>query len=263
MKLYYAPLTILSIIESIYESDFGPINDIGNYPSVDFQGKILTLTEGNKRGVLLDLQTFEATEIIRQYYLTSVSIYPQKDENGKLVFDYIRFSGKLHEKDHHDDYGYSIKLGFLYDWQDQVVMIHDELLATSRRLQDKIYFVTEAEPSKLYCAPVENATQRTLLYESTGGAINAVYCYEDAEYACITIDQNQAILLDINTGKTQVFLERPLINRARITDLQIIDGAVKYNVIYFEGKKSADDYGSVYLYYIDTGVYEEVGQGWW
>lgn len=103
-KLYCAPQTDLNQQKVIYESDFGTINDV--YPETlgTYADRVVTLTEGNKRGILLDLTTGEVTVVLEQYYIEKITIEGLKEENGKPAYSKIWFHGKLNEGENLQDY---------------------------------------------------------------------------------------------------------------------------------------------------------------
>ena len=68
-RLYYAPMTNVTTQQVIYESGFGTINFIESHEFQGAQGKYVTLTEGNKRVVLLDLLASEITVLVEVYYV--------------------------------------------------------------------------------------------------------------------------------------------------------------------------------------------------
>ena len=106
--LYSVPFSDLAQHTVIYESDFGAINFIStNWPYLD----VLTLTEGNKRGVLLDLSTGEIDVLIEQYYLHSVSVEDMQVVDETRSYNRIWFKGKLSEEDSQKDYLYYIDTG--------------------------------------------------------------------------------------------------------------------------------------------------------
>ncbi len=103
-KLFCAPQTELSQQEVVYESNFGTINTIWTQELGAYANKMLVLTVGNKRGVLLDLVTGEATVVIEQYYIQDTSIEGLKEVDGKPSYNKIWFRGKLSENDRLADY---------------------------------------------------------------------------------------------------------------------------------------------------------------
>lgn len=109
-KLYRAPLTNLKDQRVIYESDFGAINDI-YAEKIGAYINTLMLTEGNKRGVLLDLVTGESEIFIEQYYFELATIEDMQMVDGKRTYNRIWFRGKLNEEDTLKDYLYYIDTG--------------------------------------------------------------------------------------------------------------------------------------------------------
>jgi hypothetical protein len=72
---------------------------------------VLTLTEGSKRGVLLDLTTGEAEVFIEQYYIFDTTIEDMMIEDGMRTYNRIWFIGKLDENNQQKDYLYYIDTG--------------------------------------------------------------------------------------------------------------------------------------------------------
>lgn len=121
---------------------------------------------------------------------------------------------------------------------------------------DRLYFVKEAEPTKLYCAPLTDMTQQTVFYESDFGGINDIYAQTIGAYEntlILTEGNKRGVLLDLVTGETEVFIEQYYIEEAIIEDMQEVDGKRTYNKIWFKGKPEKDSEQGAYVYYIDTG----------
>ncbi len=103
-KLYCAPKNDLSQQRVIYESDFDAINDFVIEELGVYADKILTLTEGNKRVVMLDLTTGEATAVFECYYIEYAELVGLQEVDGKPYFTRVLFDGKPTENDRNSTY---------------------------------------------------------------------------------------------------------------------------------------------------------------
>ena len=94
----------------IYESTFGPVNDITIHDYTITEQKILQFVADNKYFVVLDLETGETALVMEQYYLRSAAfeygIHKTWDEHN-----YVFFSGKLSEGEKIKQYLYSRDTG--------------------------------------------------------------------------------------------------------------------------------------------------------
>lgn len=108
-RLYSVPSTDLSQQTVIYESDFGEINDVYPQGGGVYKDKVVTLTEGNKRMVLLDLTSGEITLTFEACYIENGSFEGLKEVDGKPYCDRIVFNGKPTEADRISTYYYWIE----------------------------------------------------------------------------------------------------------------------------------------------------------
>ncbi len=103
-KLYCAPQSDLTLQEVIYESDFGEINDVYPQWGGAYADKVVTLTEGNKRLVAVDIATAEVLLEFKPYYIKHGSFEGLTEVDGKPHCDRVLFDGKPTENDR--DYTY-------------------------------------------------------------------------------------------------------------------------------------------------------------
>lgn len=138
----------------------------------------------------------------------------------------------------------------------EVQVICDEPVICFNEDNNNLYFVKEAEPTKLYSAPLTDMTQQTVFYESDFGTINDIYAETIGAYEntlVLTEGNKRGVLLDLITGETEVFIEQYYIEVTCIEDMQEVDGKRTYNKIWFRGKPEEDSTQGEYLYYADTG----------
>jgi hypothetical protein len=269
--LYSAPLADLSSQNPVCDYQDTTIVGIQTFPHKSFRNEALVLTKGNKSAVILDLLTCKETLIAELPFLDRldlVQIELDKDEKGEWTYrrHWIDVNG-VHNKEY-VNFFYDVDTGLFYEPHIGYVMLRGEAFVDHReaRMNEEkggLFFIKRSEPTKLYYTSFADTTNHTLIYESKDGPIRAPYYYENLGYLCLTVNNSKSILLNLSTGETSVFLEMPEINRANIRDIQIVDGKITYHLIYFEGKHPQDADGGAYLYDIDAGTFEEVGQGYW
>ena len=125
-----------------------------------------------------------------------------------------------------------------------------------------VFFVTEAEPTKIYAAPLTDLTKHELIYESTFGEIckdfgPGSHQYYNTALAFIT-DNKRFVWLDLTTGEAEVLMEQYDIVTACVdTGNDFVVDGVPYlkdlNVIWFVGRLEEGDELQQYFYYRDTG----------
>jgi hypothetical protein len=135
-----------------------------------------------------------------------------------------------------------------------VQVICDEPVLAYQTDSHNLYFAKESEPTKLYCAPLTELTQHTVVYESDFGPINWIHTNWPLEdVLTLTEGNKRGVLLDLTTGEAEVFIEQYYIFDTTIEDMMIVDGMRTYNRIWFIGKLDENNQQKDYLYYIDTG----------
>ena len=94
----------------VYESTFGPVNDITSSDYSITKQEVLQFVADNKYFVVLELETGETTLVMEQYYLRSAffeyGIHETWDEHN-----YVFFGGKLSEGEKIKNYLYSRDTG--------------------------------------------------------------------------------------------------------------------------------------------------------
>jgi hypothetical protein len=109
-KIYRTNLKNPAVHTMVYESTFGPVNDITIHDYTITEQKILQFVADNKYFVVLDLETGETALVMEQYYLRSAAfeygIHKTWDEHN-----YVFFSGKLSEGEKIKQYLYSRDTG--------------------------------------------------------------------------------------------------------------------------------------------------------
>lgn len=113
-KIYSAPLEDLSQHTVLYESDFGAINFF--FPSVESFRNVFQIVEGNKRMVILDIQTMETTVVMEQYYIEKASIELHPRAESWRDYDNIYFVGKLNADDNLTEYLYNARTREIILW---------------------------------------------------------------------------------------------------------------------------------------------------
>lgn len=98
-KLYCAPQSDLTLQEVIYETDFGEINDVYTQRGGAYANKVVTLTEGNKRLVAVDIATAEVLLEFKPYYIKHGSFEGLTEVDGKPSYGRIWFWGQPTEAD--------------------------------------------------------------------------------------------------------------------------------------------------------------------
>ena len=126
-----------------------------------------------------------------------------------------------------------------------------------------ICFVKEDEPTKLYCAPINDLSQQKVIYESEFGEINYVYVEELGAYAnkvvTLTEGNKRIVLLDIATAEVLVvFDEAYYIKHGFFEGITEVDGKPYCDLILFDGKPTEDDRNSTYFYWVESGTFSEM-----
>jgi len=99
-KLYWAPQSDLTLLEVIYETDFGEINDVYTQRGGAYANKVVTLTEGNKRLAAVDIATAEVLVMFDEvYYIERGSFEGFTEVDGKPSYSLIWFWGQPTEAD--------------------------------------------------------------------------------------------------------------------------------------------------------------------
>lgn len=128
-----------------------------------------------------------------------------------------------------------------------------------------VFYVTEAEPTKIYAAPLTDFSQRDVVYETASGAIvtyltDGPHQYENTVLQIVEGNQ-RFIWLDLTTSTPELVMEQYYIEKATIdsNDAYVVEDiwyVKNTNVVYFVGKLQENDELTEYLYYRDTGKIE-------
>lgn len=128
-----------------------------------------------------------------------------------------------------------------------------------------VFFVKEAEPTKIYAAPISDLTQHRVVYESQIGAINYLFNETHQIWADVLqfVEGNKRFVwLDLTTSETEVLMEQYYLEKAYLEGFRYgfispADSWQEYLRIYFYGKLNEGEPIKQYLYYIETGKIEE------
>ena len=148
---------------------------------------------------------------------------------------------------------------------DQWHLVYDGPVIDCAESYNVVFFVKEAEPTKIYAAPISDLSQHRVVYESPIGTIN--YLYNDT-YRCWTdvlqfVEGNKRFVwLDLAKGETEVLMEQYYFEKAfleghRVGFVSPSDSWQEYLRIYFYGKLSEGEPLKQYVYYIESGIIEE------
>lgn len=133
---------------------------------------------------------------------------------------------------------------------------------------ESVVFVKEAEPTKIYAAPIADLTQHRVIYESPAGQINMIYTDMNAYWKDVVQfveDNKRFVWLDLANGEAELIMEQYYIEYADPAAIRDgfalpIDSWQAYNRFYFRGKLNEDEPIKEYLYYVDTGEIRETSR---
>lgn len=119
-KIYATHLSDFSKHEVIYESQNGPITVRLQHDTWSYKNPILYFVEDNKRFVVLDLVTKEATVLMEQYEINWAYVETVKGGNytvrvSDLKDMYVYFEGRPNAGDEKRGYLYTVKTGELQE----------------------------------------------------------------------------------------------------------------------------------------------------
>ena len=150
-------------------------------------------------------------------------------------------------------------VGYLY-WLDKETHEVTLLLAEPITMHSKdgayIYYVKEAEPTKVYRMLFTDQTQHELVYESTYGNITYIEVASDLkDLLQFVADEKKFIVYDMVSGESSVLMEQYYINCAWMYGTG--DGVTWSEIIEFEGKHTENDSPyTIYVYNRVTGALE-------
>ena len=102
----------------IYESTFGPVNDITSSDYAITKQEVLGFVADNKYFVVLDLETDETSLVMEQYYI-EYALFAHGSFDTWNEHDLVLFGGKLNEDDKVRTYEYSRSTGAIQDMDDE------------------------------------------------------------------------------------------------------------------------------------------------
>lgn len=159
-----------------------------------------------------------------------------------------------------DEYNLSdCVVGYLY-WLDkethEVTLLLAELISMRVQEGSYIYYVKEAEPTKVYRMLFTDTTQHELVYESTYGNITYIEVASDlSSLLQFVVDEKKFVVYDMVSGESSVLMEQYYINCAWMYGTG--DGVTWSEIIEFEGKHTENDSPyTIYVYNRITGALE-------
>lgn len=156
------------------------------------------------------------------------------------------------------------KDGSLYfkdDATSELQLVFDGPVVDYGNTYESVVFVKEAEPTKIYAAPIADLTQHRVIYESPVGVINNIYTdtYIFWNDVLQFVEGNKRFVwMDLTKGETQVLMEQyyielAFLNMCRDGFCAPTESWQDYRTIHFEGKLSEGEPLKEYTYFIDTG----------
>ncbi len=163
------------------------------------------------------------------------------------------------------------KDGSLYfkdDAAGELQLVFDGPVVDYGNTYESVVFVKEAEPTKIYAAPITDLTQHKVVYESTAGQINEIYTDTHAYWKDVLQfieDNKRFVWLDLTKGETEIIMEQYYIEYADPAAIRDgftipIDSWRVYNRFYFRGRLNENEPIKEYLYYVDTGEIRETSR---
>ena len=150
-------------------------------------------------------------------------------------------------------------IGYLY-WLDkethEVTLLLAEPLAMYSQEGLYIYYVKEADPTKVYRMLFADPSQHELVYESTHGKITSMSVYSDLkDLLQFVADEKKFVVYDMVSGESSILMEQYYINCAWMYGTG--DGVTWSEIIEFEGKHTENDSPyTIYVYNRVTGALE-------
>ena len=121
---------------------------------------------------------------------------------------------------------------------------------------NRVYYVLESEPTKVYCMDLLNETQ-SMVYESQNGDVMFVDWYSEEPHDKLILieDSKRVIILDLLTNETELLMEQYYVWQVTYTPDSLYYGEEdKGPTLYWAGKTSEDDtHERGYVYHILTG----------
>ena len=144
--------------------------------------------------------------------------------------------------------------GYLY-WMDKkthkVTLILAEQIVDVEAYGAYIYYVKEAEPSKIYRLSIADPSQQKQVHETTHGAVRAIMVeYTMENYLQYIAGSQKFIIFDLDTGEETVLMEQHYLDFGYIQKES--DGSMS-NWILFTGQPTEDSPYTDYTYNRITG----------
>lgn len=148
---------------------------------------------------------------------------------------------------------------------DQWHLVFDGPVIDHTNSYNVVFFVKEAELTKIYAAPISDLTQHRVVYESTVGAINDMWSSKSLfwkDELQFVEGNKRFVWLDLAKGETEVLMEQYYLEQANLEGfrcgfIQPIDSWQECLRIYFYGKLNEGEPLKQYVYYIESGKIEE------
>ena len=153
-------------------------------------------------------------------------------------------------------------LYYLDDIKEETHLVFDGPVIAWGNSYESVFFVKEAEPTKIYAAPIADLTQHRVIYESPVGAINFIYTdtYRHWKDVLQFVEGNKRFVwMDLTKGETEVLMEQYYIEKAVLSApregflLSPAESWRDFRAIWFVGKLNEDEALEEYTYFIDTG----------
>lgn len=150
-------------------------------------------------------------------------------------------------------------VGYLY-WLDiethKVTLLLAEQISCEVAEGPYIYYVKEAEPTKIYRILIGDPAQQVLVHETTHGKVGDMTIYPGIEnYLQFVADNKKFVVFEFDTGVETVLMEQYEIE---IAHMGPEDDGILGNWIWFRGKPTKEEpYSRDYFYYRDTSEIEE------
>ena len=149
-------------------------------------------------------------------------------------------------------------VGYLY-WLDKethkVTLLLAEQISCEVAEGPYIYYVKEAEPTKIYRILIGDPAQQVLVHETTHGKVGDMTIYPGIEnYLQFVTDNKKFVVFEFDTGVETVLMEQ---HEIEIAHMGSEDDGTLGNWIWFRGKPTGEEpYSRDYFYYRDTGEIE-------
>ena len=149
-------------------------------------------------------------------------------------------------------------IGYLY-WLDKET--HEVTLLLAEQISSRvaegpyIYYVKEAEPTKIYRILIGEPSKQELVHETAYGKVGDMTIYPGIEnYLQFVVDNKKFVVFEFDSGVETVLMEQ---HEIEIAHMGSEDDGTLGNWIWFRGKPTGEEpYSRDYFYYRDTGEIE-------